>query len=121
MFIPKSSRIEYFRDNFGFICSCSECIKNEYETQRSDYRRKKLFALQKISAEPIDINTHYSLHELDITGRESSFELINMRIKLLEEEEIATPATLYACERDVFFDKCNNLLPWDDMIARRWM
>lgn len=119
LLMARSARRTYLKQNFGFECGCAACSLEGLSLQQSDFRRQKLLALEKLCRVPMDVSTEQtSLFDLGLKGTECVAELLQMRTSLLEEEGIASAATLFKVARDVFFRTDGERHALEEMVRR---
>lgn len=93
LFLSFKERQEYLLKHFGYICNCQVCKKNETEREMSDKRRISLMDMDNEMKYLLQNETYDSQHAM---------KLVRKTLKLLEQEEINCPSTLYKVEEIAF-------------------
>jgi hypothetical protein len=91
LYFPRRDRLRYLSQNFGFMCNCLSCSLTGREAMESDNRRAMLAGLESMAATAIEKR-----------DRDLALSVAEHRLKMLEEEGLSNPATLFKCQMDVF-------------------
>ena len=115
LFLSKNERLGYLQKSFGFYCDCSVCRLQGYDSTLSDQRRVRLMFLENETHKRIHMkynnnNNNIIQDNIEINNESRSsndielnnIDLINERIQLLNDENIATPSTLFKVYLDGF-------------------
>jgi hypothetical protein len=109
LFLPRQERQSYLLENFGFECNCCVCEQSGQQLLDSDHRRITLMKLEK---------KFQLLLKNDSYNKAEAMELITTRIKLIQEENIKEPATLFKIQRYAY--KITNDHEWREKYLSSW-